>query len=411
MGRLYLDNAATSWPKPPGVGEAMAAYVREIGASAGRGRYAEADRGAGILHSARRRCADLFGVPSPELVVFALNCTDALNLAIKGRVLAWRRDHPGRRPHVVTTELDHNSVLRQLRALERDGVDWTCLPVDHHTWTLDPARVRDALTDDTALVAMTHASNVTGTIQPATDVAQVCRSRGVPFLLDAAQSAGHIPVDLSAMGADMVAFPGHKGLLGPLGTGGLALAPGADRLIETVREGGTGSWSESDAHPETLPTKFEAGSHNAPGIAGLDVAVEWIQDRTVSAIRAHEVEVLGLLLEGLARGTGVRLLGSPDPSARVGVVTITCGSGSPGEIAHAMEHHHGVLVRSGIHCAPRAHQALGTSERGGGVRLSLGPFVTASDVHRASHALLEAIGPRVVVSSPLSASPRTASRP
>lgn len=387
--RIYLDNAATSFPKPQCVHDAMLNFATQIGASSGRGSYAESKRGTDILRSCRQRLADLIEAESPDRIVWTLNTSDALNLAIKGIVLARQRTRPGNPIHLVTTQMDHNSVLRPFNALRHEGITWSCVRVDPQTGIVDPARIADAIRPETTLVAVVHASNVTGSIQPIADIGCLCRSRGVPLLVDAAQSLGHIPVSVRAMQIDLLAFPGHKGLLGPLGTGGLYLRPGMEDLVETVREGGTGSLSEEDTHPSMMPDRYEAGSHNTIGIAGLNAALGWLAERGIDAIRAHEVELIERTLVGLASLTdhGLRLLGPTRIADRVGVFAFTHPEIPPAQLASRLEDECGILVRAGIHCAPRAHKALGTLDTGGATRASFSPFVTVSDVD----ALLDAL--------------------
>lgn len=388
---LYLDNAATSHPKPPLVAQAMSRYMAEVGASAGRGRYASAERGAEILWECRERVSRLLGADGPERVVFTLNGTDALHLAIAGTIRQRRRERPGERIHVVTTALDHNSVLRPLAAFADDGVDTTHVEPDASSGAVTAAAISRAIRPETALVAIVHASNVTGVIQPAKDIADVCRAAGVPMLLDAAQSAGHVPMSIRDLGVAMAAMPGHKGLLGPLGTGVLVLTPGAEDLAATVREGGTGNWSEVDRQPQAMPTRYEAGSHNAVGLAGLSQGVVWLLERGVEAIRLHEMDLTRALIAGLSRVSGVRVLGPEDARLRVGVVSFVHDQLSPNTIAHALEREHGIFVRAGLHCAPRAHRFLGTfgdgGDAAGAVRISLGPFLTLADVDRVCKAV------------------------
>ncbi|MEL7472740.1 MAG: aminotransferase class V-fold PLP-dependent enzyme [Planctomycetota bacterium] len=382
--RLYLDNAATSFPKPQRVHDAMLRYATEVGASPGRGSYAEAREGAAVLSDAREILCKLFNGASPDHVVFTLNTTDALNLAIKG--VALDRLSRGERVRFVTTVMDHNSVLRPFNALRSLGVEWTCVPVDPETGLVEPSDIADAIDDDTALVAVVHASNVSGTLQPIGDVGAICRARGVPLLVDAAQSLGHVPVDVDAMGIDLLAFPGHKGLLGPLGTGGLYIRPGLEDQLALYREGGTGSVSELDTQPLDMPDRFEPGSHNTLGIAGLTAGIEWLLERGVEMIRSHERTLTSTLLVRLERVPGLRVLGPSDLNHRVGVISATHEAIPAIEIAERLEREHGVLTRAGLHCAPRAHAAFGTTETGA-CRLSLGPFVTESDVERAGEAV------------------------
>jgi len=389
--RSYLDNAATTFPKPRRVHEAMIRFARSIGASPGRGGYAEAIEAGSIVGRCRERLCRLLDGESPEHVVFTLNATDALNLAIKGIVSARRRARPDEPIHLITTAMDHNSVLRPMNRLAGEpGVEWTCLAADPETGRVDPGSLREALRPETALFATLHASNVSGTIQPIGEFAEICRGAGVPILVDAAQSLGHLPVSVRALGIDLLAFPGHKGLLGPLGTGGLYIRPGLEDRLDPLREGGTGSRSDEDVQPTTLPDKFEPGSGNTLGIAGLNEGVAWLLERGIEAMRAHEVRLMGRMLQGLSllESTGLRLLGPRAPEDRVGVFSVVHPGLRPYELATVLEHEFGVQARAGIHCAPRAHATFGTVEREGAVRFSFSPFTTEVDVDR----LLTALG-------------------
>jgi cysteine desulfurase/selenocysteine lyase len=402
MRRIYLDNAATSFPKPPGVYEAMMDYGTRLGASPGRGHYAESREGARIIRECRERLCTLINGESPNHIVFTLNTSDALNLAIKGIIRHRTLSRPGKPVHVVTTAMDHNSVLRPLNALAEHGVRCVHVDADSETGVVDPAAVAKAITPDTALVAVNMASNVSGTIQPVAEIGRVCREAGVPYLVDAAQALGHLPVDVRELCVDLLAFPGHKGLLGPQGTGGLYIRPGVEQILATTREGGTGSMSEHDMHPDSMPEKYEAGSHNTIGIAGLSRGVEWILDRGIEALHAHERSLIELALDLLYEGgvrvqgrepregpmSSLRLLGPGDPAARVGVFSLAHDTMPPAEMAVMLEQL-GILVRSGIHCAPRAHAALGTLPNHGAFRMSFGPFVTSDDVRAACAALTE----------------------
>lgn len=401
MRRIYLDNAATSFPKPPGVWDAVKDYGERLGATPGRASYAESLEGGRIIRRCRERLVRLVNAPSPDHAVFTLNTTDALNLAIKGLVSHARRRDPARPVHLLTTAFDHNSVLRPFNELASAGVRVGFIAGDPASGRVDPAAIRDAITPDTLLVALNHVSNVTGVIQDAGAVGSICRDAGVPYLLDAAQSAGHLPVDMRAWNVDLLALPGHKGLLGPLGTGALVMRPGMEDRIDTLREGGTGTASEIDTQPTFMPDKYEPGSHNAPGIAGLSEALRFILDRTPAALRRHEESLFAQMLEGLRRGgalvgssaphhrsgplADLALLGPDRVEDRTGIFSLTHASLSPAELALALETEFGVLARPGVHCAPRAHRALGTGA--GALRLSLGPFITADDVRHTLDAL------------------------
>ncbi|MFG0328047.1 MAG: aminotransferase class V-fold PLP-dependent enzyme [Phycisphaerales bacterium JB037] len=389
--RIYLDNAATSFPKPPAVVEAVARYMTDPGAAPGRGAYAESRQAAKILARTRASLCRLIGGGSPEHLVFTLNTTDALNLAIKGMIAREQRTNPGAPVHFVTTAMDHNSILRPFNALARTpGVDWTCVPVDPQTGLVDPGEFAAALRPNTLLAATLHASNVSGTVQPIAELGERAHAAGVPFLVDAAQSLGHIAVDVDAMHIDLLAFPGHKGLLGPLGTGGLWIRPGLEDRLDPLRDGGTGSRSDLDTQPETLPDKFEPGSHNMPGIAGLGAGVDWILERGLDAIRAHEERLMARFLVGIEplEREGLLLLGPRDLDRRVGVFSVFSPHLRSLDAAAMLESEFGILGRAGIHCAPRAHGAFGTLEREGAMRLSVSPFTTDADIDRAIEALL-----------------------
>lgn len=380
MKRRYFDNAATSFPKPPGVSDAVRNYVENIGASAGRGAYREAIESGRLLERARSLVRRVFGCARTDHVVFTLNGSDALNLALKSLL------RPG--DHVVTTWMDHNSVLRPLSALQAQrGVEWTAVRADRESTLVSVDDVAAAIRDQTRLVALSHASNVTGAAQPIEEIASLCKQRGVLLLVDAAQSAGHVPIDVSRVPIDLLATPGHKGLLGPLGTGLLVVRAGVEQQMQTWREGGTGSESEQAVQPERMPDKLEAGSHNAVGIAGLTAALEWLLERGVPALREHELRLIERITARLVRCESVRWFGPREPAARVGVFSVRIGGLEPAELSAVLEEHFGVLTRSGLHCAPFAHKTIGTDRDGGTTRLSLGPFLDESDVDAALDAV------------------------
>ncbi|MFG0328856.1 MAG: aminotransferase class V-fold PLP-dependent enzyme [Phycisphaerales bacterium] len=383
--RIYLDNAATSFPKPPEVYEAMARYARDLGASPGRGAYRESREAGALLDECRSRINTLINGAASDHVVFTLNCSDALNIAIKGIV------HPkASSRHIVTTVMAHNSVLRPFNALVAGGVaEQTLVRCDPETGLVDPGEIERAIRVDTGLVAVEHASNVTGTLQPVGDIGRICRARGVPLLVDAAQSVGHLPVDVVGMYIDLLAMPGHKGLLGPLGTGALYIRPELAHSMRTIREGGTGSVSEHDTQPEFMPDKFEPGSHNAIGLIGLSAALQWILDRGVDRLWDHELRLINRALAGLsdlAATRRVKLFGPQTAENRCGVFSIRVDGLSPDKLARELESR-GVLSRAGLHCAPRAHALLGTAKDGGTTRLSLGPFCTLEHVDHAIQAV------------------------
>lgn len=383
--RLYMDNSATSFPKPPEVAAAMARFAAECGASAGRGAYEEARACGRMIHEARRRVARLIGAEGPERIVFTLNASHGLNIVIRGLL------NTAGAAHAITTRMDHNSVLRPYHALaQQTGLRPQFLECDARTGLLDPDDLRRAIRPDTALVAVVHASNVTGTIQPIDAIAPICRAAGVPLLVDAAQSAGHVPFDVRAWGADFVAFPGHKGLLGPLGTGVLYVRPGAEALLPTMHEGGTGTVSEVPEQPATMPDKYEVGSHNAVGLAGLSAGVAWLLERGVADLRRHEERLMRRFLEGTAGVRGLRVYGPnlDELPHRSAVFSVRLRDLPPYELAARLEERYGILTRPGVHCAPMAHQAIGTHPDGT-TRLSFGAFTTEDDAAYAAGALAE----------------------
>jgi cysteine desulfurase / selenocysteine lyase len=382
--RLYMDNAATSLPKPREVLGAMTRYVNELGASAGRGAYREAVETGALIHQCRQRLSRLFNGERPEHFVFTLNCSDALNLAIHGLI------DPDRRGHAVCTHIDHNSILRPLAEVESRGwAEVSRVPVDCSTGLVDPDNIRKALRPDTRLIALTHASNVTGTVQPLRAVGRIAREAGVPFVVDAAQSAGHLPIDVQADCVDLLAAPGHKALLGPTGTGFLYLRPGMEKLVRTVREGGTGSVSEQPTQPQFLPDKYEPGSHNAMGIIGLSAAVQWVADRTVESLASHDTDLVRTFIDGVQDVEGLTYYGPQGVRNRLGVFSVRIEGFDPHELSAVLEANYGILTRSGIHCAPLCHEALGTAACGGATRFSFGPFVSKQDVKYATDALAE----------------------
>lgn len=381
---IYLDNAATSFPKPDAVYLAMDDYNRNLGAAAGRGAYqAGMDVGA-IVRRCRKRAAELLGAESAQQVIFTFNGTDGLNIALHGLL------KPG--DHVVTTAMEHNSVLRPLSWLKQNrGVEVSIVKADE-TGRIEPADIRQALRPNTRLVAMIHASNVTGTIQPLAEVAEIAKKAGVLLLVDAAQSAGHLPINVSEMGIDLLACPGHKGFLGPLGTGLLYLKPGVEELVESQRQGGTGSNSEEDQQPNRLPDKYESGNHNAPGLVGLEASLAWLQEQDQTRLRKHEMELTGMFLEGLGSIPALKIYGPKDSEKQVGVVSLTLEGYEPQVLASILDENFQIQIRAGLHCAPLAHKALGTFDTGGTARFSFGPFTTKEHIGAAVNGLKEIAG-------------------
>ena len=387
--RLYMDNAATSFPKPPAVIEAMQRYAGELGASAGRGAYREAIETGALILECRELLNRVFNGQSADHFIFTLNCSEALNLAIKGLVAHARRNRSST-PHCICTHIDHNSILRPLgRLVDQKLIELTRVVVDPSTGLIEPKDIRKAIRPDTCLIALTHASNVTGTVQPLREIAAIARAHDIPLVVDAAQSAGHVPIDLQADQIDLLAAPGHKGLLGPLGTGFLYVRPGIEKILDTIIEGGTGSLSEQDRQPDFLPDKYESGSHNAIGIAGLLEGLRYLTQRTVARIAAHETDLIRAFVDGVGDVAGLTYFGPRGVRHRTGVFSIRIEGVSPFDLASILESRYGILTRAGLHCAPLAHQAIGTTAAGGTTRLSFGPFLSVQDVHFAADALAE----------------------
>jgi cysteine desulfurase family protein len=375
---IYLDNAATTFPKPEPVVDACSRFLAGCGGSPARGHYPKAREAESILVSCRAGLAELFGVPDPSRFVLTTNCTEALNLAIKSLL------HGG--DHAVTSDMEHNAVLRPLHAVhERRGVEVTHVRAADDG-RVDPEAVRAALRPSTKLVVLTHASNVLGTVQDVAAFAAVAHAGGAKLLVDGAQAAGTVPVDLVASGVDLYAFSGHKGLLGPHGTGGLYVGPGIS--LEPLKEGGTGTFSEDPHQPDTIPDGMESGTPNMLGFAGLAAGIGWVVDRTVAKIRAHETALAGRFLAGALAMPGVRVHGPTDADARVGLVALTVDGMDPSDVGNLLYRRANVMVRTGLHCAPLVHQRLGL-EKHGTVRFGFGVFNTDEDVDVALAALSE----------------------
>jgi len=382
-----MDNSATSFPKPPGVIEAITDFARDCGASAGRGAYAEARACEKMIATCRARIAELINAESPDRIVLAMNCSEGLSIAIRGLL-----NTAGTGAHAIATAMEHNSVLRPMNALKAQvGLAPEFISCDSSTGLVDPDDIRKAIRPETKMIACVHVSNVTGTLQPIADVAKIAREHDIPCVVDAAQSAGHVEIDVQALGVDLLAFPGHKGLRGPLGTGVLYVRPGVEQRLETMKEGGTGTISEQAVQPETMPDKYEIGSHNAIGLAGLSESVAWVLDRGVASIRAHDVELCRGFMELTGGVDGLTVYGPADIEHRAGVFSVNVDGIAPGVLADRLESQYGLLTRPGVHCAPLAHETIGTHPTGT-CRLSFGPMTTQSDVETAAEALRQIAG-------------------
>ncbi len=375
---IYLDNAATSFPKPEPVYQALDQFARTALANPGRAGHRMAMAAERLLDDTRHALNQFFRGEGVERWIFTCNCTDSLNMALKGLI------KPG--DHVVTSDLEHNSVSRPLRRMEKDG-KITLTMIASRDGYLDPEDVRRALTPETSLVALTHAANVLGTVQPIEAIAPIVRQSGALFLVDAAQSAGVVPIDLKAMPIDLLAFPGHKALYGPTGTGALYVGPRANP--EAWREGGTGGDSASETQPRQLPYFLEGGTPNVLGIAGLAAGIAWVAERGVEASRKHEVDLLSRVVDWVESADGWRHAGRWDPATHVGALSLIVPEGlTPQDLAAILDGSFEIAVRPGLHCAPYAHKAVGTFPDGT-LRISPGPFTTEAEIETLLGALAE----------------------
>mgnify|MGYP005839891429 CR=1 FL=1 len=368
---IYLDNAATSWPKPPEVARAMTDFLVKSGGNPGRSGHGLSVQAGRVLFETRELLAELFNAPDPSRVVFTANATHALNIALQG--LLREGDH------VVCSGIEHNSVMRPLRELERRGVRLTIAPCSSDG-TLKLPELRKAVRAGTRLVALAHASNVVGTIQPVEEAAAIAHAAGSLLLVDAAQTAGVLPIDVAAQGIDLLAFTGHKGLLGPQGTGGLVIGERVDaRELRPLIFGGTGSRSQHQDQPDFFPDRYESGTPNGPGIAGLGAGVRFLLARGIDSVREHELRLMQTLINGLREVPKICLFGPDDAVGRVAIASVTVAGRPVSEIGQRLEEEFGVLCRVGLHCAPAAHATIGTFPEGT-VRLAPGVFTTTRDI-------------------------------
>jgi cysteine desulfurase/selenocysteine lyase len=379
---IYLDNAATSWPKPPQVLEAMTDVLERAGGNPGRSGHLLSVKAARVMYDAREDIARFFNAPDPMRVIFTCGATHAINLVLRGLL------KPG--DHVVTSSMEHNAVMRPLRNLEREGVNLTiilCAP----DGSLSVRDVADVVNHHTRLVVLNHASNVVGTLLPVTEVAPIAHQAGALLLVDAAQTAGVFPIDIPAMGIDLLAFSGHKALQGPPGIGGLVIADTVDvSQIKPLVRGGTGSQSELEEQPDYLPDKFESGTPNIVGIAGLHAGLRWVMNRGVDEIRSHEKALIRTLTDGLSNIPEVKVYGTLDPDRSVAVLSFTVTGKRVSEVGLSLDEEHGLLCRVGLHCAPAAHKTIGTFPEGT-VRLAPGVFTTIKDVLEAAEAIRQVV--------------------
>ncbi|MDR1579600.1 MAG: cysteine desulfurase [Synergistaceae bacterium] len=377
---VYLDNSATSKPKPESVYAAIVEYMRGNGASPGRGNYALARDADDLVYRTRKALCEILGAKRPSEIIFTSNATEAINMALKGYLNIGDR--------VLVTGYEHNAVWRPLKKLEAER-DVKIVPLPSYPDGAVDLRTLRELLENVTLVAVSHGSNVLGCVTPLAEIVSAAREEGVPVLVDAAQTAGVYPINLSEIRADMLAFTGHKGLMGPTGTGGLYLREGLE--LRTLKEGGTGGMSDSPFPPKDPPDRYEAGTMNIAGIAGLHAAADFVLETGVEKIRAHEIKLTEMLLDGLRSISGLVYYGPRKADARLGLVSFNLAGIAANDAARTLDEDYGIMVRAGLHCAPQAHRLAGT-ERVGAVRASVGYFSDERDIARFIEALSRIAG-------------------
>lgn len=372
---VYLDNAATSFPKPPQVALQMAAYINEVGATVNRSVYGKAREAGLVTLQLRERLCRLLGYGGrPTHAVLTAGCTMSLNMILRGYL------QPG--DHCIVSSLEHNAVMRPLTAM---GIQFDRIPCDRQG-NADLSAIPGLIRPNTRLLILAHGSNVCGAVQDAAAVGKLCKLHKIAFALDAAQTAGHVPVDFDGFGCDALAVPAHKGLLGPSGLGALLITKEFSKKLTPILTGGTGSASHTEVQPDFMPDKFESGTPNLPGIYGWEAALAWLEAQTVERMRQHDLALSRRFLDGLAGLQNVRLIGPTDPEQRVAVFSLNFPGQDNALIGDRLEQEFGILTRCGLHCAPNAHKALGTFP-GGTVRFSFGIFNTEADVDSALEAI------------------------
>ena len=380
MKTIYLDNASTSYPKPACVIESMTAFMTGLGCNVNRSSYSTAYEAEELVYETREALCRFFGGPDARNVVFTKNVTESLNMLIKGLL------KPG--DHVLVSSMEHNAVMRPLVQLASRGVTFSRIPCDE-TGALITAAMAGLLTEKTRAVIMTGASNVCGTLMPIRQVGAFCREHGLFFILDSAQIAGLLPIDMAGLGIDGLAFTGHKGLLGPQGIGGFVISDALRAVTEPLISGGTGSFSHTEDLPPVMPDRFEAGTLNLPGIAGLRASLDFITEKDPSALIRHEMALTERFLKGLApliEAGDIRLVGKPGPEGRIGVVSLQMTGLDQARAAYELDRDFGIQTRVGLHCAPSAHKTLGTFPEGT-IRFSFGYSNTEEETDAALSAL------------------------
>jgi len=365
---VYFDNAATSYPKPPSVYEAINFTLQHVGANPGRGEHSLSQSANRIIFEARETIAEFFNIPNSRNIVFTSNGTEAINLALKGFL------KPG--DHGIISSMEHNSVVRPLNSLKKDGVNVTIVQCDKEG-KLNPDYVFKEIKENTRLIVLTHASNVTGTILPVEEIGEIAAKKGIPLLVDAAQTAGTIPIDVVRNSISLLACPGHKSLLGPQGTGFLYICEGFN--LKPLIEGGTGSNSELSEQPDFLPDRFQSGTLNTPGIAGLKAGIEFINKKSIQTIKEHEDMLSKTFINKLKEINRVRIYGPLSIKEKTAVVSFNIKGKDSADIATALDEKYQIMVRVGLHCSPHAHKTIGTFPDGT-IRVSFSIFNTVHEI-------------------------------
>lgn len=376
MNCIYFDNAATSWPKPDVMIRAMVDFNARVGANPGRSGHRLSVDASRIIFNTRESIASLLGCHDSHCIAFTRNATEGINTILRGLLRSG--------DHVITSSMEHNSVMRPLRAMESEGIDLSVVPCPDGV--ISPDDVVASVKSNTRLIIITHASNVTGTIMPVAEVAELASRHGVILCVDASQTAGCVPIDVMRDSIDILVFTGHKSLGGPQGTGGFYIRKGLEKLVDPLERGGTGSKSEHEEHPDFMPDRFESGTPNTIGLAGLGASVEYIASTGVEVIRNKERTLMGLLLDGLASIRGVTVYGGADPATRTALVSFAIDGMTPSDISFALDERFNIMSRPGLHCAPSAHRTIGTFPYGT-VRFSFGLFTTEEEITMAIKAL------------------------
>ncbi len=383
---IYLDNAATSWPKPHQMIEAMDRFIREVGGNSGRSGHHLSVESARIVYETRQRLADLFYVSDPLRIVFSANITESINLALFGLL------KPG--DHAITTSMEHNAVMRPLRYLEARGIELSVVNCSSEG-VLDPEDIKRFIKKNSKLIVLTHASNVTGTILPIREIGRITREKGLLLLVDSAQTAGVYPIDMENDFVDLLAFTGHKSLYGPMGTGGLVIGNRVNiPKFTPIKMGGTGSHSEFEEQPDFLPDKYESGTLNVIGLAGLSASLDWIHSIGMEKIQMHEKVLCKQLLHGLMAIRKIRIYGSLGADARTAVLSFTFDDLDNARVGQILDEKYGILCRIGLHCAPAALKTIHAFPHGT-IRFSLGYFNTQDEVSNAIRSVQEIAERRV----------------